>query len=168
MGTNDSQRQRVPRTIGTAAQLEGQALLQVASPNAGGIEVLDMPQGNLQFFKLDFVLGGNGFQQLFKRTGEITVIIQGLNHETHQTAIPLTQLRQAHLPRQVIAQARAGSVAILTIRIIIVIASGAAIATRIARPAILFLTRRQRLQRVRNIASILTRTRILGGALTFF
>ena len=133
---DNQHRQRAVGTIVGRPQLEQQALLKVARPDADRIEILDVAQGDFQFLDLDFVLWRQRFPEFRQRSGEVAVVVQCLDQETDQAAVTLAQLGHSQLPAQMLTQADIGGMNIVAVAIVILVAPGTGESARIRRPAI--------------------------------
>ena len=101
--------------------------------------MLQVTESNLQLFRFDFQLWGQGFRQIIERLGQIAIVIQRVDQALHQGSIPGRQTHQPQLPRQMLAQGSRRGLDIVIVVVVIVEGPrrtrvGRAIAFAIAEP----------------------------------
>ena len=81
-------RQHEQRRIrGQRLQLQRQAFAQVASADAGRIQVLDVLERRFKFQHIDFELGAEHDGQLVQRLFEIAIVVDGVHQQRAQHLI---------------------------------------------------------------------------------
>src|SRR6266700_732159 len=85
-------------------QLQLEALAAVSRAHPGGIEVLHMPEGDVQFLGIELQLLGHELRELLQRLREIAVVAERFDQERHQVAVARFELGQRELLEQMLAQ----------------------------------------------------------------
>jgi hypothetical protein len=88
---------------GQLAQLDQQALTQVARGDAGRVERLDPVQHRLHLGQLH-VLVGHRSDDVLQRRGEVTVVVDAVDDGLGDRQVGRAEAAQAHLPEQVVLQ----------------------------------------------------------------
>jgi hypothetical protein len=88
--------------------LQRQAFLRIARTDAGRIEVLQVAQGDAEFFEQGFaqlvVFADQQVDQLVQRLRQVAVVTQGFDQEADQRPFAVGQLGHRHLRAEVLAQ----------------------------------------------------------------
>ena len=138
---NDFQRQLLSGVRGQGEQLQGQAFLSRARPDTGRVEILQIAQGDLQFFGLDAQVGCQGLGQLLERNGQVAVVVECIDQALDERTVLRRQIEQAQLPGEVLAQRSGCRLDVVAVTVVVVErARGAAVAgvVCVAEPAVLF------------------------------
>src|SRR5690349_3201262 len=92
--------------FGQGEQLQFEALRAVARAHAGGVEILQVLEGYLQFLELDLQFLGHELSELFQRLRQISVFIKGLDEKRHEVAVARLELGEGQLPVQMLSEVR--------------------------------------------------------------
>src|SRR6266700_2877721 len=85
-------------------QLQLEALAAVSRAHPGGIEVLQMPERDVQLLGIELQLLGHELRELLQRLREIAVVAERFDQERHQVAVARFELGQRELLEQMLAQ----------------------------------------------------------------
>jgi hypothetical protein len=123
---DDGQRQLARRAVVEAQQLQRQAFLRIARTDARRVEVLQVTQGDAEFFQQDFaqidVVSGPDQQvdQFIQRLRQVAVVVERLDQEADQRAFAVRHLGQADLGAEVLAQRRGRGLGLAAVDVVVV------------------------------------------------
>jgi hypothetical protein len=144
MPFDDTQRQRTRLRRGQAFQLQRQAFLRAARTNARRIEVLQVAQGDAEFFQQGFaqlvVFADQQVDQLVQWLRQVAVVTQGFDQEADQRPIAIGQLGHRHLRAEMLAQGARGGLGFTTVGIVVVGIALAVAAGKVHAPAFVVTT----------------------------
>ncbi len=92
------------RGLGQGKQLQLQAFRAIAGTHARGVEILQMPESDIQLLGLDLQLLPHELRELLHGLREIAAFVQRFDQERDQVAVARFQLGQSELPVQILAQ----------------------------------------------------------------
>src|SRR5882672_4753765 len=93
------------RGLGQREELQLETLRAIARTHARGVQVLQMPESDVQLLGPDLQLLRHELRQLLQGLREIAVFVQRFDQERDQVAVARFELGQGELPVQVLAQA---------------------------------------------------------------
>ncbi|MCY1429363.1 hypothetical protein D9M71_452790 [compost metagenome] len=106
--------------------MQEQAFTQVARAYAGGFELLDAAQYDLDLIHLDVQFRVEGGEDVFQRLFQIAVVIDAIDDAEGDQAVGIGHRRKIQLPREMALQAFAGGGAGGEVPLVVVIAGQAA------------------------------------------
>ncbi len=112
--------------FGQLAQLQQQALAQVAGTDAGRFELLDAAQHDLDLVELDLQFGIEGIDDLLERLLEVALVVDAVDQGGGDEAVGVAHGCQVELPQQVALQAHTAGGAAGEVPLVVVIAGQAA------------------------------------------
>lgn len=108
------------------AQLQQQALAQVAGADAGGFQLLDAAQHDFHFVELDVQFRIDGGEDFFEGLFEVAIVVDAIDDGHRDHPIGVRHRCQVDLPEQVAVQALAAAGARGEVPLVIVVAGQAA------------------------------------------
>lgn len=108
------------------AQLQQQALAQVAGADAGGFQLLDAAQHDFHFVEFDVQFRIDGGEDFFEGLFEIAIVVDAIDDGHRDHPIGVRHRCQVDLPEQVAVQALAAAGARGEVPFVIVVAGQAA------------------------------------------
>ena len=118
-----------------AAQLQAQAFPRRACADAGGLEVLQVPQRDRELLEAGLGLLRKQAGDFLERLGQVAVFVEDIDQQGDEGAVTIAEIDQRQLGEQVIAQRRGigrGEVAVAFL-----VVGPAPVGGEIARPVVL-------------------------------